>query len=168
MNPEPRLRPLRAEESDLLFEASMGTINWPGPRFTEAEARAIPEIAHYWDFRPERGDLGVVAETAGAGGIPLVVGVTWLLFFPEDDPGYGFVAADVPEYGVWVREGWRGAGLGRRLTEAVIAEARARGLRAISLSVEDSNPSHHLYRSLGWEPVPGGEADGVMLLPLDG
>lgn len=92
--------------------------------------------------------------------------MTWLLFFAEDDPGYGFVAPDVPEYAVWVHEGWRGAGLGRRLTEAVIAEARTRGVRAISLSVEEDNPSQHLYRSMGWVAVPRGEEDGVMLLEL--
>ncbi len=75
------LRPLGADEDALLFEACMGTINWPGPRFTEDEARA-------------------------------------------------------------------------------------RGIAAVSLSVEEDNPSRFLYRSVGWEAVPGGEEDGVMLLRL--
>ena len=160
------LRPLGADEDALLFEACMGTINWPGPRFTEDEARAIPEIAHYGHFRPERGDLGIVAEATQPDGSTLPVGLTWLLFFGADDPGYGFVAADIPEYAIWVRDGWRGQGLGRRLTEAVLAEARARGIAAVSLSVEEDNPSRFLYRSVGWEAVPGGEEDGVMLLRL--
>lgn len=161
------LRDLRAGEDHILFEASMGTINWPGPRFTEEEARAIPEIMHYTRFRPERGDLGVVAET-DAGRSRLVVGVAWLLFLPATDPGYGFVAADVPEFAIWVRAGRRGSGLGRRLLRAVVEAARQRGIRAISLSVEAENPSRHLYESEGFEAVPGGEADGVMLLPLFG
>lgn len=143
----------------------MGTLNWPGPRFTEEKARSIPEIERYLHFRPERGDLGIVAE-ADDGGAPLVVGVTWLAFFPGEEPGFGFVADGIPEYAIWVREGWRGQGIGRALTRAVVAEARNRGIARISLSVEDDNPSRFLYRSEGFVPVPGGEEDGVMLLDL--
>ena len=153
----------------------MGTLNWPGLRFTEEEARSIPEIAKYLVLNSDRGDFGIVAEVVpdGAGeraeagtGAPAVVGLTWLLFFSAADPGYGYVADGIPEYAIWVREGWRRRGIGRALTRAVVAEARRRGLTQISLSVEDSNPSRLLYLSEGFVPVPGGEVDGVMLLTL--
>ena len=158
-----------------MVEASMGTLNWPGPRFTEEEARSISEIAKYLALNPERGDIGIVAEVVRDGASesavagtdePAVVGLTWLLFFPAADPGYGYVADGIPEYAIWVREGWRTRGIGRALTRAIASEARRRGLTHISLSVEDSNPSRLLYLSEGFVPVPGGEEDGVMLLTL--
>ncbi len=156
-----RLRPLRDDEEQLVVEASMGTINWPGPRFSLDEARANPSIERYLHWRPERGDVGIVAEAGDE-----VVGLVWLAFFPADDAGYGFVAEGVPEYAIWVRDGWRRQGLGRALTRAIIDEARRRGLDRISLSVEATNPSRFLYAAEGFVPVPGGEEDGVMLLTL--
>ncbi len=57
----------------------------------------------------------------------------------------------------------RGAGVGRRLLRASKDAAAARGLAALSLSVEDGNHARHLYESEGFADVPGREADGVML-----
>nr|NLD41056.1 GNAT family N-acetyltransferase [Actinomycetales bacterium] len=148
-------------EPELVLEASMGTINWPGPRFTVEQAMANPELARYRDLRPERGDFGVVAEVDG-----VAIGLCWVLFLPEEEPGFGFVAVDVPEYAIWVRDGHRRRGLARRLTRAVVAEARCRGLPALSLSVEANNPSRFLYLAEGFVPVPGREDDGVMVLAL--
>lgn len=167
-----KLRPLADGEDRLVVEAAMGTLNWPGPRFIEDEARSDPEIEHYLRVVPERGDFGVVAEAPGggtdgsSGTEPAVVGLVWLMFFPEEDPGYGFVENGVPEYAIWVREGWRGQGIGRALTRAAMDEARRRGITKVSLSVEDDNPSRFLYLSEGFVPVPGGEEDGVMLKTL--
>jgi len=45
-------------------------------------------------------------------------------------------------------------GLGRALMEAVHAEARARGVREISLEViEGNDAAHRLYEDLGYEPI---------------
>ena len=54
---------------------------------------------------------------AEAGGLP--VGAAWLRFFPADDPGYGFVSADVPELSIGVAVLWRGRGIGRALLRAI-------------------------------------------------
>jgi ribosomal protein S18 acetylase RimI-like enzyme len=61
------------------------------------------------------------------------------------------------------REGWltelylvpaaRGRGLGRSLLEAVVASARAAGVRALHLSVRPDNaPAVALYRKSGFQP----------------
>ncbi|MDO5495374.1 MAG: GNAT family N-acetyltransferase [bacterium] len=155
------LRPLRDDEQDLVLEASMGTLNWPGSRFTEEEAWADSTIARYLRTIRERGDFGIVAEAAGER-----IGLAWMLFLPADEPGYGFVDEGVPEFALWVREGYRRQGLGRRLTRATLGEARQRGLTAVSLSVEAENPSRGLYLTEGFVPVPGGEEDGVMVKAL--
>ncbi|NCD20711.1 MAG: GNAT family N-acetyltransferase, partial [Actinobacteria bacterium] len=122
------------------------------------QVRASPELAHYTQFLPERGDFGLVAED-GAG----PAGVAWAISLPADDPGYGFIDDAVPELALWVRADVRGRGIGRRLLRALKDTAAARGLAALSLSVEDGNHARHLYESEGFADVPGREADGVML-----
>jgi ribosomal protein S18 acetylase RimI-like enzyme len=82
---------------------------------------------------------------------------------PSADPGFGFVAADIPELSRWVASSNRGQGLGRRLLRAVQQEARLRRLRHISLSVEEINHARRLYEQEGFVGVPDRRAEGVML-----
>jgi GNAT superfamily N-acetyltransferase len=154
-------RPLTADDSGLLRTATLANLNWTGEqRFTARDVVSTPELRHYCRFRPERGDLGFVAEVQG-----LVVGVVWALFLGSDDPGYGFVADGVPELSLCVWSGHRGRGIGGGLLRRALEEARRRGIGRVSLSVEAGNPSVHLYRSVGFRPVPGA-ADGTMAVDL--
>ncbi|GAA1371529.1 GNAT family N-acetyltransferase [Luteococcus sanguinis] len=155
------LRPLRADEQDLLQRATLGNMNWCGERFTMSDVLTRPEFAHYTRIHPERGDFGVVAERGG-----VVVGVCWAQLLPADDRGYGFVDEATPETSLWVEPGSRGRGHGRRLLEALIASARTAGLQRLSLSVEGENHARGLYESLGFVAVAGREDDGVMLLEV--
>ena len=155
-------RPLGAHESRLLEEATLGNMNWCGPRFTAQDVRDRPEFAHYTRLVPQRGDFGVVAD--GADG---AVGVVWALFLPAHDPGYGYVDERTAEISLWVSEDNRRKGVGRALLRHVIDEARARGVPRLSLSVEAGNHAKALYRSEGFSDWPGGQADGVMVLELD-
>ena len=51
---------------------------------------------------------------------------------------------------LFVREGARGLGLGRRLLAAVAAIALQRGCRRLDLAVLDWNPARKLYEHLGF------------------
>lgn len=124
---------------------------------------ADPNLAHYVEGWPRSGDVGVVAEDDR--GEP--VGAAWYRHFSADDPGYGFVAPEVPEISLGVIAEARRAGVGRRLMVALIAEARRHRVPQLSLSVEVDNFARDLYSELGFAVT--GEADGsvTMLLTLD-
>ena len=145
----------------LLTEATRLNLNWTGTdRFGDPDIVADPALAHYTRLRPERGDFGLVAEVSGR-----CVGVVWLLFLDSGDPGYGFVADGVPELSVCVWPGYRGVGIGRLLLDEAFRAARSRGIRQISLSVEDGNPARMIYVNSGFHDATG-TAPGTMVVDL--
>ena len=108
------------------------------------------------------GDLGVVADHLPGPAI----GAAWLRYLSADDPGYGFVADDVPELGIGVHPEYRGRGVGRRLLRALLAAAQQRGIARVSLSVERANPARGLYLAEGFRVV-GGDHDADTMLAAD-
>lgn len=154
-------RPLTPEDAPLLRAATLANVNWCGERFVEAEIDTNPHFARYCRLEPDRGDFGFVAERSRA-----PVGVVWLRFLPADEPGYGFVRAGVPELSLNVDAAHRGAGIGSSLLDAVIDEARRRGLAAISLSVEHGNAAaRRLYERYGFTAAHLPD-DGTLVLEL--
>ncbi len=154
----PSFRALTAGDSTLLGTATLANLNWSAVRFTMADVRTRPDFARYTRFVPTRGDFGFVA-MAGQRDIGLV----WVLFLPQHDAGYGFVSDQVPELCLWVHRTERGRGLGAALLAMAQAEATARQLGGLSLSVEAGNRARRLYQRAGFVDVAGREADGVML-----
>lgn len=85
-----------------------------------------------------------------------------------EDPGYLFLVAEEDEKivgyagllkildegditNIVIEETYRGRGLGRRLTEALLSEGMRCGLRAFTLEVRISNAAAiHVYESLGF------------------
>jgi phosphoribosyl-ATP pyrophosphohydrolase len=148
--PEPwQIRPAGPQDAGFLADMLVEAVNW-SPRWNQSRDSifATPQIAHYVSGWPRDGDLGVLAQ---AGGQP--VGAAWLRFLPPDDPGYGFVAADVPELTIGVDPLWRGRGVGRALLAALAGRARAAGIARISLSVERENYARRLYQAAGYRVV---------------
>jgi GNAT superfamily N-acetyltransferase len=155
------MRPATAADLPFLRAMTYEAASWrPGPRPPAEAVLADPNVAHYVEGWGRRGDLGLIAEDEEA-----PRGATWLRLFDESDPGFGFVAADVPELAIAVVAESRGRGVGTALLEAVPALARAAGHRAVSLSVESDNPALRLYERVGFRRV--GEAGGAWTMLLE-
>jgi GNAT superfamily N-acetyltransferase len=144
------IRRATAEDGSFLADMLVEAANWSAEWKKQSRRRVLsaPATAHYVDGWPRDCDLGVIAEADGA-----PVGAAWLRFLPAADPGYGFVAADVPELTIGVAADWRGRGVGRALLRALAGRARSAGIRQISLSVERKNFAQQLYLAEGYRVV---------------
>lgn len=89
---------------ELMLLAAAG---WsPDRRMTMDQLRGEPDLIHHIRGWPPDGDTGLVADDAH--GSP--IGAVWLRYFAAEDPGYGFVAADVPELSIASSNGGDDAG----------------------------------------------------------
>jgi ribosomal protein S18 acetylase RimI-like enzyme len=139
-----------AEPEDVPFLWDMGweaTAVDTGMRaLGRAAAFAKPHVRRYLDGWGRPGDAAVVAlDTDGRR-----LGAAWYRLFPAEDPGWGFVATDVPELSIGVVTEARGRGVGSALLDALLARAREQGYRAVSLSVDRQNPACRLYERKGF------------------
>ena len=87
------LRPAGPADAAFLADMVAAAAFWrlDGPTGTVEEVMAEPQLAHYVAGWPQPGDSGVIAEDTGP------VGAAWLRYFPDSDPGFGFVDAATPE-----------------------------------------------------------------------
>ncbi|GAA1597456.1 MULTISPECIES: GNAT family N-acetyltransferase [Kribbella] len=156
------LRPATAADFPFLLEMLLEACNWDGtPWYDEAKVRADPHAWRYLAGWPADGDFGVVAELDGS-----PAGATWARLLTADEPGYGYVADDVPELTLGVAPGFRRRGVARAVLTEVIAQARAASYRRLSLSVDPDNPARTLYASLGFHKVGVVGTSDTMVLDL--
>lgn len=97
-------------------------------------------IAFFRDYH----DAGRIAERVRAG--------TVLMIERDGRPVATAALVGTEILGVFVDPSHQGAGLGRRLMDALMREARERGIPTLGLSV--SRPSFAFYRKLGFEIGP--------------
>ncbi|MFG3559032.1 GNAT family N-acetyltransferase [Micromonospora sp. NPDC047557] len=154
------IRAATPADADFLVDMLVEAVNWlPERDWPRERILADPALAHYvtgW-MRPT--DVGVVAVDRAHR--PL--GAAWFRHLSAEDPGYGYVADDVPELTIGVRPAWRGRGVGRALLRAVLDAARDRGISTVSLSVERANAAARLYASEGFRTVESFEDADTMV-----
>lgn len=157
------LRPAGPVDAAFLTEMLVAAAFWrpDGPTGTVDEVMAEPQFAHYIAGWPRPGDSGVIAEEDGR-----PVGAAWLRFFPDSDPGFGFVDAATPELSIGLMQQWRGQGIGTRLLDALLAQARGDGVTMVSLSVEKNNAAGRLYERAGFQTVGAVGGSVTLLLQL--
>ena len=94
------------------------------------------------------------------------VGAAWYRLFTRERPGFGFVDEETPELAIAVVPARRGRGTGSDLLNALLGDARARGYRAISLSVAKDSPAVELYKRFGFRTVSEADASCTMVASL--
>jgi ribosomal protein S18 acetylase RimI-like enzyme len=138
-------------------------ISWTGnpeiPPFDEAMKH--PDVACYHRDWGRSGDVVIKAFAGDA-----VAGATFARLFTDDDHGHGYVDESTPELGIGVHADYRRQGIGRRLMTELAEAARADGVDRLSLSVNNPNPSKHLYKSLGYRTVVDNGESSIMVLDL--
>src|SRR3954470_23103117 len=134
----------------MLYEA----VNWRDDGAEERpaleEQLAQPELRRYVEGWGRKDDLAVVALDR----VDEPIGAAWYRIFDAGEPGYGFVATDVPELSIAVYPECRGQRVGSLLLGTLVNRARTDGYRAISLSVAAANPARRLYERHGFAPAP--------------
>jgi ribosomal protein S18 acetylase RimI-like enzyme len=160
-----RIRTVMRTEDDLRFLRAMlyEAATWRGGERPPLETvLADRRNAAYVEEWGRAGDSGLVAE-AGDG---KRLGAAWFRLFAADEPGYGFVAATIPELSIAVVPEARGRGIGGDLLAALVEHARESGYAALSLSIEDGNPAARLYERVGFVSVGRDGNSRTMLLDL--
>ena len=116
-----------------------------------ANAKATPVVAAYLAGWRRSCDFGYIAENDG-----LAVGATWARQFALAEEPTFYVGDDTPEISIGVSETMRRKGVGETLLDALIEEAKRRGV-GLCLNVRDSNPAVRLYERVGFRRVQGTE-----------
>jgi predicted kinase/GNAT superfamily N-acetyltransferase len=142
-----RCRPWVTDDIPFLWDVLYLSIHvWEG---WEAPPRSVVDdhdLAHYLrDFGRRPDDDAEIVE--GPDGEP--VAAAFCRHMTVEDPGYGFVAPEVPELGMAVVEEHRGRGVGRLVLSRLLERHPV-----MSLSVDLQNHvARRLYESLGFQPV---------------
>ncbi|MBV9859815.1 MAG: N-acetyltransferase [Alphaproteobacteria bacterium] len=142
--PEIVIRPCEAADLDSVREIYAHHV-LTGLASFEIEPPDAAEIRRRWQEVRSRGFPYLAAECDGA-----VIGYAYAGPY-RTRPGYRFTA----ENSVYIRDGWAGRGIGRRLMQQVIALCEAQGLRQIVAVIGDSGniASIRLHQSLGFATV---------------
>jgi GNAT superfamily N-acetyltransferase len=157
------IRPATAHDGEFLADMLVAVVNW-SPEWKPRSRRRVlsaPATSRYIAGWPRDGDLGVIADLAGA-----PIGAAWLRFFTPGDHGHGYLAPAVPELMIGVAAPWRGHGAGRGLLRAIGARAAAAGIARISLSVERKNFARDLYLSEGYQVIDSGHPQSDVMVKV--
>lgn len=106
------------------------------------------EMAQWFAGQQQAGNPVLVAELDGPAGGDVVGYTTWSPFrYSPRLPGYRHSA----ELTIHVRDGHRGAGIGRALMDALIGEARRRDIHVLIAGIDASNtPSIAFHERMGF------------------
>lgn len=145
------IRPLSQNDIPFMWEMLYESLFVPeGQQPFNKEILKDPLISKYVEGWGREGDFGFIA--INNDGKPM--GSITARNFNESNKGFGYIDADVPELGMALLEDYRGKGIGKALLEHLFNEAKQRGIKRLSLSVDPGNVAAvKLYQRFGFEDV---------------
>lgn len=153
------IRPLRAEEADLLSDFLYEAIFVP--EGAAAPPRSIveqPELQVYIaGFGTLKDDAALAAEVGGK-----AVGVIWARIMDD----YGHVDDGTPSLAMALYPEYRGLGMGTALMREMLTALAEKGYRQVSLSVQKENYAVGMYRKAGFEVIRDNGDEYIMLRRL--
>ena len=104
-----------------------------------------PELQVYTrNFGAGAWDTAFCAELNGK-----IIGAAWVRIMDD----YGHLDDETPSLAISLLPEYRGKGFGTGMLNALLAELRTRGCKAVSLSVQKGNPAVRLYRRAGFQTI---------------
>ena len=149
--------------ADMLFEA--GAVSEIVREMGKENALMLPAMIYFLENFGRPGDFGFIAELENT-----PIGAAWARHFSEENKSYGFISSEIPEFAIAVAAEFRALGVGTKLMERLIEEARKLNLPALSLSVYRRNPALKLYERLGFYDAgisKETESSLIMILKID-
>lgn len=109
----------------------------------------------------KKDDCCLVAELDGN-----IVGAVWTRILGGDNPGFGHIDDETPEFALSILKQYRGMGIGGALMDAMLKELKSRGYKRCSLAVQKDNYALRLYRAKGFATVRENEEEYIMVCDL--
>lgn len=146
---------------EMLFEA----VYWrPGiKRPPIKQGLSHPDISKILYGWGRKGDTAIIAESPEG----RCIGAAWYRFWTDEIHSFGYVNKESPELGMAVVGEYRGKGIGSVLLKELIDVAAEKGIKKISLSVENDNPAVHLYRRHGFKKIGSLDNSWTMVTEMD-
>ncbi len=105
----------------------------------------LPEISKYIEGWNDSRDFGILCYNQEE-----QLGAIWGRLFTIHNKGYGFVDAETPELTMAVISDFRNHGIGTRLMQRFLQQARKKGYHSVSLSVDMRNRAFDFYKRMGF------------------
>jgi ribosomal-protein-alanine N-acetyltransferase len=139
------LRPAAAGDLTFVAEMTLLAAFPPGPR--PEDASASPRVTRWLEDWGRAGDVGLIAWHDGER-----IGAAWCRVqadvLARDEAG-----RPLPELAIAVAPQHRSRGVGTRLLDGLARAASNVGHTALSLTVNEQNPAHRLYKRSGFHVV---------------
>lgn len=160
-----KIRPVQVSDGSFLWDMLYEMVHLPGgeEKPDRGMILGLPEISKYLDgYFHKLANCGMVAEDAEG----RLLGAAWFRLFDRANKGYGYIADDIPELAIAIVNDYRGQGLGSRLIDELVKQAKKSGYSALSLSVTPENPACRLYLRKGFQIVSHTQTSLTMQLEL--
>lgn len=145
------VRPIRKDDITFLWEMLYESLFVPeGQEPFSKDIIKDPFISKYVDGWGQEGDFGFIA----INNEDQPIGSITARYFNENNKGFGYIDKDTPELGMAILSEFRGNGIGTALLNQLFEEAKKKGIKKLSLSVDPTNRAAvHLYQRFGFIEV---------------